>query len=53
MENSVSKTFQIIKKLPLEVSFGQVEMWIHQYNLKEEKKLIANVKTWFTSFSKN
>ena len=54
MKNSIQKTFTQIRKLPVAVSFQQVEHWVkeHQRTGKIKKKVISvKIKSW--QFSKN
>ena len=56
MKNSMQTTISAIKKLPLAVSFNQVENWVQTYHFKERKKTIIDfttLKNWVHDFSKN
>ena len=60
MKKQIAPTFRAIKKLPLEVSFQQVESWVNEFNFKEnfkerkpEKQPVLQIKNWLFRFSNN
>ena len=56
MKKQIAPTFRAIKKLPLEVSFQQVESWVKEFNFKErkpQKQPVLQIKNWLFRFSNN
>lgn len=49
---NITKTFQQIHQLPLEVSFEQVEQWVLEQPLKKEKRTAWNFDFWTRFFAK-